>query len=93
MHENIIKNMKFIPNNYPVLVYYIVVIILILIYFSWFKCARIRLFEKGIREVEIRTKYKITNNKKALNKLRAFLLFCGLDGIRTRDPMRDRHVF
>ena len=31
--------------------------------------------------------------EKSSNFLELFLLFCGLDGIRTRDPMRDRHVF
>ncbi len=30
-------------------------------------------------------------NKKRLHK--AALNFCGPDGTRTRDPMRDRHVF
>ncbi len=31
------------------------------------------------------------NTKKAQKFLSE--LFCGLDGTRTRDPMRDRHVF
>jgi hypothetical protein len=32
-------------------------------------------------------------NKKASNFFEAFLLVGGPDGTRTRDPMRDRHVF
>ncbi len=31
--------------------------------------------------------------KKALRKTKRFSQFSGLDGTRTRDPMRDRHVF
>ena len=31
--------------------------------------------------------------QKACNKLQAFITSGGLDGTRTRDPMRDRHVF
>lgn len=33
------------------------------------------------------------NNKKASDFSEAFLLVGGPDGTRTRDPMRDRHVF
>ena len=34
-----------------------------------------------------------TVNKKTSEKQRFIYLFGGLDGTRTRDPMRDRHVF
>ena len=37
--------------------------------------------------------HKIYKNKKASHKEKLFTNLGGLDGTRTRDPMRDRHVF
>ena len=38
-------------------------------------------------------KLKLLNTKKAFQLRKAFPNISGLDGTRTRDPMRDRHVF
>ena len=38
-------------------------------------------------------KFKLKSTKKPDNLLIIRLLIGGLDGTRTRDPMRDRHVF
>jgi hypothetical protein len=38
-------------------------------------------------------KFKLKSTKKPDNHLIIRLLVGGLDGTRTRDPMRDRHVF
>ena len=39
------------------------------------------------------TTVKNLMGQKSLSVTKGFPQYCGLDGTRTRDPMRDRHVF
>ena len=39
------------------------------------------------------TNVKNLMGQKSLSVTKGFPQYCGLDGTRTRDPMRDRHVF